>query len=581
MQPREKILAGALAAVIAFFLLRPAIDSWFLAPIRDRNTEIKSLQQSVQTRTDQEFEFMAATKRMAAWRDESLPPDPLNAQRVYQEWLTDVALISGWEGVEISLGSRTLRGPYTGVVVTVEGRATLDEVNSFLKRVEETQLLQRIVGLDLDSPSFDGNPPLNVTLTAEGLALTDAAARTRLFPTTGLAAEATAGQTTIQVTSAEGFPEQTPFRIRIDDELLDVLETGSDGWKVERGVAGTVPAEHLEDVDVELLPLRVADSDEARQLLPAVERLFVKYRPRTTGGVQIAGELPPAAQGKPWTTELDLQNWDTAEGTPIYKLGPDAPSGMFLDAELGKLSWTPADDAELREYDVPVAVYGADEAVPVLETNLTVEVRVPNTPPELRLPRQSVSVWLGRPFTYKVQAEDEDLPNDRLQFSLTGEDVPEGLRISGSTGMLVWTPSAELPLGEVEVEVSVTDDGSPPETDTATLTLDLQDDAAGYTYYVGYIIQGDKSEAWLLDRTTNRRTKLYVGDPIEIADITGTVESIERDYLRIRTSGQLLELASGANLRSLKPVAESVSPVSVDAEEPSADGVPAEPTPEN
>ncbi len=159
--------------------------------------------------------------------------------------------------------------------------------------------------------------------------------------------------------------------------------------------------------------------------------------------------------------------------------------------------------------------------------------------------------------------------------------MPEGLRISGSTGMLVWTPSAELPLGDMEVEVSVTDNGSPPETDTATLTLDLRDDVALYTYYVGYVIQGNRSEAWLLDRTTNRRTRLYVGDKLSVADITGTVEEIERDYLRVRSSGQLLELAQGSNLRSLKPVAETASPVSVDPDETSGDDAATDPSVEN
>ncbi len=580
MQPREKILAGALAAVVVFMVFRTTLDNWFLAPLRARNTQIKSLQQSVETRSQEKDDFLAATRRLGEWRDASLPPDQYDAQREYQEWLTDMAQISGWENVAISLGSRTLRGPYTSVAITVEGRATLDEVNSFLKRVEETKLLHRIVGLDVSSPSFDGNPPLNVTLTAEGLALTDAASRTRLFPTTGLAADVTASQNSIKVVSAEGFPEETPFRVRIGEEFLSVVEIGGDGWKVERGIAGTIPAQHSADVDVELMPLKAGDSDESNIPLPAVERLFVKARPRSTGGVQIAGDLPPASQGKPWTTELNLKNWNSAEGRPIYKLGPDAPAGMFLDAELGKLSWTPAADAELREYDVPVAVYGDDESAPVLETNLTVEVRKPNNPPELRLQR-SVSVWLGRPFTYKILAEDDDLPDDRLQFSLSGEDVPEGLRISGSTGMLVWTPSAELPLGDMEVEVSVTDNGSPPETDTATLTLDLRDDVALYTYYVGYVIQGNRSEAWLLDRTTNRRTRLYVGDKLSVADITGTVEEIERDYLRVRSSGQLLELAQGSNLRSLKPVAETASPVSVDPDETSGDDAATDPSVEN
>lgn len=581
MQPREKILAGALAAVIAFFVLRPVLDGWFLEPIRARNTQIKTLQAEVQSREDQEFNLLRATKQLSAWREESLPPDPNNAQRVYQEWLTDVAQISGWQNIEIALGSRTLRGPYTGVLVTVEGNATLDEVNAFLQRVEETRLLQRIVGMDLESPSFEGNPRLTVALTAEGLALADAESRTRLFPTAGLADEVTASQTTIKVDSTEGFPEAAPFRVRIDDELLEVTEIGEAGWQVERGAAGSTAADHAADADVELIPTRDVDPLAIQpSMYPSVERLFVKSRPRS-GDLQIVNMLPPAAQGKPWTAELELQNWNPAYGTPIFKLQPGSPEGMFLDAELGRLSWTPADETELGEYDIPVAVYGADESAPVLETRLTVEVREPNSPPQLQL-AGPVSVWLGRPFTYTVQAEDKDLPNDRLQFTLSGEDVPEGLRISSSTGMLIWTPSTDLPLEDIDVEVTVTDSGSPPEADTATLTLRLRDDATLYTYLIGSISQGDSREAWLLDRTTNRRTTLHEGDPVSVADFAGTVEQIEPEAIRILSDGQLYRLRIGENFRSLTPATEPVStmnerPAEGDAESeplPSSDGDP-------
>jgi hypothetical protein len=561
MQPREKILAGLLAAVIGyFFVLRPVIDNWLVVPIQDRNAQIKSLESEVRSREDQEFNLLRATKNLAEWRSQSLPPEALNAQRVYQEWLTDVAEISGWQNIEIALGSRTLRGPYTGVVVTVEGSATLDEVNAFLQRVAETRLLQRIVGLDLESPSFDGNPRLTVALTAEGLALTDAESRTRLFPTAGLSAEVTPSQSTIKVDRTDGFPEAAPFRIRIDDELLKVTEVGKDGWQVERGAAGSSAAEHSADSDVELIPTRPVEPIAIKPMYPSVERLFVKARPRS-GDLQIADELPPASQGKPWTTDLELQNWNTVNGTPIFKLQPGSPEGMFLDAELGKLSWTPDDDAELGEYDVPVAVYGADETTPLLETRLTVEVRQPNSPPELRI-SGPVSVWLGRPFTYRITAEDDDLPDDELQFELSGEDIPEGLRISASTGTLIWTPSAELSLEDVELEVTVTDDGSPPESDTATLTLRLRDDVALYTHLVGSIAQGDQRDAWIRDRTTNRLTTLHEGDKVTVADFAGIVETIEPEAIRIRSDGTLYRLGIGENFRNLKPVTESAAATS-------------------
>ena len=64
----------------------------------------------------------------------------------------------------------------------------------------------------------------------------------------------------IQVVSAAGFPNSAPFTIRIDDELMSVVNStvsgnGSATWSVTRGVDGTTPASHNGNAAVNLIDI--------------------------------------------------------------------------------------------------------------------------------------------------------------------------------------------------------------------------------------------------------------------------------------------------------------------------------------
>ena len=74
------------------------------------------------------------------------------------------------------------------------------------------------------------------------------------------------------------------------------------------------------------------------------------------------------------------------------------------------------------------------------------------------------------------------------------------------------------------MEITVTDAGSPRKPTRRTLTLRLTDDNALYTYFVGAVIDNGKPEAWLYDRSTNRRTVVREGEEFRIADVTGKVD---------------------------------------------------------
>ncbi|MFG0335098.1 MAG: hypothetical protein ACF8TS_17205, partial [Maioricimonas sp. JB049] len=248
MQQREKVLAILLAVVVSGAVLVPMFERTFLDPLTALNGQLKTVQQAVSARELDELKLMRATANLKDWRERSLPPDPLNAQRVYQEWLTDLAHVANWNGVQVRLGRRSTRGTtYATVPVTIEARATLENVATFLRLFEATNLLHRISRLDLDRSVDPAGIQLAVTLTAEGLSLPDATHRTRLLPATVSAEQVPPDATRVTVVSTAGFPEQTPFRVRLGSEVVDVTDVDGSSWKIARGAAGTAITHHSEN----------------------------------------------------------------------------------------------------------------------------------------------------------------------------------------------------------------------------------------------------------------------------------------------------------------------------------------------
>jgi hypothetical protein len=66
-----------------------------------------------------------------------------------------------------------------------------------------------------------------------------------------------AATTTIGITSASGFPPNPPFKIRIDDEVMNVTAMAATTWTVTRGVDGTTAAPHILSASV-LLAIRTS-----------------------------------------------------------------------------------------------------------------------------------------------------------------------------------------------------------------------------------------------------------------------------------------------------------------------------------
>ncbi|WP_339731133.1 cadherin repeat domain-containing protein [uncultured Gimesia sp.] len=256
MQKREKILAAIFGTVIIIWFGMPLINSTFIEPVESRKNQLKALNQQIDQKEQKELELLRSAKQLGNTVAHSLPPDEHDAQRLYLEWLNDLAELSGISNLKLSPGRRIREGKtYIAIQVSLEGSATYEQLCRFLLHFYQADLQQNIIGLELDSTGTGKSNQLEVKLTAEGLALNKAKPREQLFPRANLAANLNFDETKMKVQGTIDFPQQAPFRIRIDQEFLTVSEVAGDTWTIVRGADLTVPARYETGTPVELAPL--------------------------------------------------------------------------------------------------------------------------------------------------------------------------------------------------------------------------------------------------------------------------------------------------------------------------------------
>jgi len=106
-----------------------------------------------------------------------------------------------------------------------------------------------------------------------------------------LAGAINAAKTTITITSASGFPVSPPFKIRIDDEVMNVTAIAGTTWTVTRGIDGTTAVPHAVSASV-ILALRTPLTSRPRLRLaadaPGETTLRVEYtfRRRVVSGTR-------------------------------------------------------------------------------------------------------------------------------------------------------------------------------------------------------------------------------------------------------------------------------------------------------
>lgn len=589
---RQQILLILCVLVILLWQGGGCVSNVVFGPFQVREEEYQTLSKNVEIKRQQKAEIEQAQKQLAEWRLRSLPPDPkppatsrqrmadaIAAQSLYQEWVTDLALLAGFEKPTVTpaatrrvmkLNNSKVGDPnvYVAVTLIIEAYVTYGQLCTFLDHFHRANLLHRISLLRVESRESAGDPQMKVVLNAEALALTDVKPRKTLLPETALAAPLPASAVVCTVNHSDGFPRKPPFRVRIGNEYLTVTAIEGKTWMLERGVERTPAIDHPVGSVVEWTPLNPAvpsyDAEQFREFLR--RNPFIKPPPPK----QYRLEVGPLAEqvvtrGTNWDYTIPVKGYDPTLGKPEF-LVQQGPPGLQVDRTTGKVTWRPSPEQPAGKFPVNLEIRhpNADQGRQTVE--LTVVLREPNTKPEIKLVPPPV-VYLGREWVYPIDVSDQETPRERLTLRL-GEGTPAGLTVVMPPGELRWNPPENLPPGNFSISLTATDDGTPPQSTTVNLTLKVEDDAARYTRLVGLVSTNGRAEAQLYNRLTDKTTYLRRGDRLQVADVQGEVVEIGQKHLLLQQGDKVLRWSLGDSLRELMPVAlANASDRPVDAEQ--------------
>lgn len=555
MNQREKRLAMLFGGILLLWWGQSTFRSWFLDPLAVKRTEIQTARDNLDEKLVEQAAAVAADRQIQRLALRALPNDPLAAQRQYQKWLTDLIHIHGFQSSEIvpvPLGRSSTVGA-TPVKITVQrARASYEQICRFLLAFENAAVLHRISNLKLTCDEHRGNPQVEITFTAEALAMPLAKNRESVLPQFRLSKPLGANDLSLEVSPAPvGFPEQAPFRVRIDREWVDVVKIDGKKWTLARGVDHTTPAEHPVDAEVELFRLR-----SERLLIPeqelqriVAENFFLKPKPPVVYTPRLA---PIGDREIVLTTpsQFTLQATGFAPDAPPrrFDMRDDIPEGLTIDEQTGRVTWTPTESTSPGQYFVTFDVYLGDDEEPILTESTLLSLVNPNRPPVISSIEPMTAI-AGTELTFRVSARDEETPADRLTFALAGTP-PEGAVLNARTGVFTWTPPENARPAELELTVTVTDAGVPPETATRTVTVSLIEDLTRDIFLTGILTRGDNSEAMLYNRAENVTFVLKPGFPFNAAGVRGQVLEIGRDFVVWRSGDDRWRLILGENLRA-------------------------------
>jgi len=173
MQRREKLLVYATGGLLA------AMAGWYLLFGGDSRTDVQfeiertRLVGEVEAKQDMVLADQRDAKRLKEWRRSALPPDRVDARRLYQNWLRGLA--NRFHFRQLSIESKEVesrRDMFTRMSFSVRGHVTLADLTQFLYDFYTAGHLHQIRQLDMKP--VEHSSELDVSLTVEAMSLPNA-----------------------------------------------------------------------------------------------------------------------------------------------------------------------------------------------------------------------------------------------------------------------------------------------------------------------------------------------------------------------------------------------------------------------
>ena len=179
LQRREKILAGVALGLVGLAGL------WFLLFAGDSRSDDQLLADQDKLSSEIEEKAEAAqqaardAKRLAEWQRRALPPDPVLARSLYQNWLRSLAARANFRGTTLASNDAGVRrDQFTRISFTLHAQAKLGDLVQFMYEFYSAGFLHQIRKMDIKP--IQNSRDLDVNLTIEALSLPTAVSKDRL-----------------------------------------------------------------------------------------------------------------------------------------------------------------------------------------------------------------------------------------------------------------------------------------------------------------------------------------------------------------------------------------------------------------
>lgn len=184
MNTREKLLAGGLGLALAAWQVPSVINSTVLQPVEDRQTQITDLQQAIEKKENTRRRQRKAVKDLAELGKRSLPPDPVIAANVFQNWLHEAADQVKLKNIVVErpgANNQKKGNTYFTVNGVLKGEGDLGQVTALMDEFQKSGLLLRITSSRLETKQKTANPNLKIEMQVQALALLQSPKRTTMW----------------------------------------------------------------------------------------------------------------------------------------------------------------------------------------------------------------------------------------------------------------------------------------------------------------------------------------------------------------------------------------------------------------